>query len=293
MIPVIKIKDYKAIKQIIADPKLKDFIDNNLSQSLLDIGFKDVTVAHLLDTIADGNFEEFIIAHENELHLVHDVNFFEQFVPEFYKIHILKFIPKSKLALDIGCGKGVLARLLIKEKLFNKVIGLDIKEYVDWKEIKDSNLVFKLIRPAELENFLISFKADVTFLTWALHHMTFSLQEEYLKKIFNSMKNSGRLVLLEDSYASGSLPIVASTAYDNFMTLSEHDRQRVMSVYDWVANRVLARRIETPITFTYRTVEEWSALLRRIGFKIVTQRFIGFPNHRDINNPQSLIIASK
>ena len=77
------------------------------------------------------------------------------------------------------------------------------------------------------------------------------------------------------------------------MEWNPNQRKNIMSVYDWVANRVLAQREKVPIPCAYRTLEEWSNILEKKGFKTVMQKFIGFPNDRDINSPQSLIVAEK
>lgn len=66
-----------------------------------------------------------------------------------------------------------------------------------------------------------------------------------------------------------------------------------MAIYDWVANRILAKREKVPMPFSYRDLEMWVSLTEKIGFTTITKRFIGFPDNRDINTPQSLLIIEK
>jgi len=77
------------------------------------------------------------------------------------------------------------------------------------------------------------------------------------------------------------------------MNLDSSERKIVMSTYDWIANRILARRKSVPIPFGYRTLEDWQKLCKEIGYKTIDKVFIGFPDKRDINTPQSLLIIGK
>jgi hypothetical protein len=132
---------------------------------------------------------------------------------------------------------------------------------------------------------------DAVVLTWVLHHMTYVEQEQYLKVIFNNLKSGSRVVVLEDSYSTKLPPETGRDLYDDFMILDPEDRKRVMSAFDWIANRVLERREKIPMPFGFRTLEEWKQLFEECGFTITQARFLGFPENRDVNNGQSLWVA--
>lgn len=100
-------------------------------------------------------------------------------------------------------------------------------------------------------------------------------------------------MVLEDSYSTELPPENDIGVYDFFMKFNEDDRRKIMGVYDWVANKVLAQRDKVDIPLTYRTLEEWEKLFMDIGFKIIKKKFIGFPEKRDINTPQSLLIVMR
>ena len=123
--------------------------------------------------------------------------------------------------------------------------------------------------------------------------MEYDEQERYLGYIHENLKIGAKIVVLEDSYSTDLVPENGADKYKGFMEWNPNQRKNIMSVYDWVANRVLAQREKVPIPCAYRTLEEWSNILEKKGFKTVMQKFIGFPNDRDINSPQSLIVAEK
>ena len=123
--------------------------------------------------------------------------------------------------------------------------------------------------------------------------MRYDEQERYLKTIFGIMKPGSKIIILEDSYSEELPPENGEDRWRAFMKWPQDDRRKIMSVYDWVANRVLAKREHVPIPFGYRTMEEWIRLCEEVGFKLNSKKFIGFPSQRDINTPQSLIIFEK
>ncbi len=118
-------------------------------------------------------------------------------------------------------------------------------------------------------------------------------QERYVGYLYKALAIGASLVALEDSYSTELPPENDIGVYDSFMKFNEDDRCKIMGVYDWVANKVLAQRDKVDIPLTYRTLEEWGKLFIDNGFSVVKKKFIGFPEKRDINTPQSLLIVTK
>lgn len=118
-------------------------------------------------------------------------------------------------------------------------------------------------------------------------------QERYIQYLHDVLATGARLVVLEDSYSIKLSPENDIGVYNSFMKFSEDNRRKIMGVYDWVANKVLAQRYKVEIPLTYRTLEEWERLFIDKGFSITKKKFIGFPDKRDINTPQSLLIVTK
>ena len=114
-----------------------------------------------------------------------------------------------------------------------------------------------------------------------------------MRVIFNILKSGSRLVVLEDSYSEKLQPEQGEIIYSGFMALDKQGKIKVMSAFDWIANRVLAGRRNIPMPFGFRTLEEWTEVFKRTGFAILKERFIGFPKDRDVNNGQSLFVLAK
>ena len=108
--------------------------------------------------------------------------------------------------------------------------------------------------------------------------MEYGEQERYLECIHENLKVGGKIAVLEDSYSADLMPESGLERYKKFMEWNSEERRQIMSVYDWVANRVLAQREKVPIPCAYRTLEEWSSFLEEKGFELVLKRFIGFPD---------------
>ena len=285
-------KEIILIKEFLEDKKLKDFILENLRISLSSLGYSKLLIGDLFDLLDHFRIKEFQEKHNEELHKVHTIGFFQKIVPEYFQKYVVPSIPVVDKILDVGCGTGILAHILSKSKKFKQIIGIDLNEYPEWKEFSDSKVKFRVVRRVDFKEFLKKNHPDVIVLTWTLHHMSYKEQEEYLKEIYGAVDKI-RIIILEDSYSNELDPVEDVGIYDSFMEFTEEDRKKIMSVHDWIANRILEQRDKIPMPFAYRTVEEWDQFFRNIGFKVLDKKFIGSMKKRDIYNPDSLIILEK
>lgn len=286
------------ISKFLGDQKLADFIFSNLRQSLKSIGFSAELIANLIDSLAKigvstFDIEKFGDTHKKELREVYTIGFFQKFVPDYFSKYVVSVTPIRGKIVDVGCGTGILAKLYAESKNFDEVIGIDINPYPEWDMFAKSNIRFQVVKENDFIDFLSKEQPDSLSITWTLHHMEFDEQKRYLEYIYKIMKNGSRAIILEDSYSTVLTPENGTDLYNQFISLSVGDRTKAMSVYDWIANRVLAQRNKVPIPFGYRTVEKWESLFAEVGFKKVSEEFIGFPENRDINTPQSIMVFEK
>lgn len=280
-------------QEVLANSNLESFICSDLRSSLSSIGFSSEFLDDLINNLGNLNVQQLGETWKDELNQKYSLGFFQNLVPTYFSEYVVPVTPASNKIIDVGCGTGILAKLYSQDGRFNQVIGIDINSYPEWHTFQNEKIKFKVVKEDEFNNFLITEKPDTVVLTWTLHHMQYDEQERYISYIHQNLKQGARLIVLEDSYSTTLQPENGVNRYKEFMKWSEGERKNIMSVYDWVANRVLAQREKVPIPCAYRTLEEWSEFLEQKGFKILTQKFIGFPEHRDINTPQSLIVCEK
>lgn len=270
-----------------------NFCKWSLSSSLNSLGFKEDLILDLFTATKKINFDSFWQVHGPQLIEVHETHFYQKIVPDFYLKYVTKYIPKSKKVLDIGCGTGILDKELGRSENFENIFGIDLVSYPEWEIFKSSKVKFQIVKEENFSNFLIKLEPDCVILTWALHHMPFKDQETYMKAIYSTIKEDTHVIVLEDSYSENLEPETGFEIYKEFNKLSSKDKLDVMSLLDWISNKVLSRRKDTPVTFTYRTLEEWEVFFTKIGFTVSNKRFIGSPRPKNIDNPQSLFVLKK
>lgn len=285
-------EEFKIIKSMLENKRVKSFVVGNLKTSLKGIGYSKELIQDLINQFEKYDFTGFQLRNSEELHEVHSIGFFQKIVPIYFENQVIPYVPSSKKVVDIGCGTGILAYKLAQSKRFDQIIGIDINSYPEWNKFKGGGVSFKIVKEKEFREFLKETKPETIILTWALHHMDFKKQEEYLREI-HSILDKVIIVVLEDSFSVKMQPQEDIGVYESFNKLNLDEKNKVMSILDWTANRVLERRDKTPIPFTYRSLEDWQKLFEEIGFKLIKKKYIGFPENRDINTPQSIIVVSK
>ena len=282
----------KEIKEMLLGAKIRNFVMDNLRSSAKVIGYSDDLVSELTNNFENLDLTAFIKKHTKELHRVHTIGFFEGIVPKYFSEYIVPEIPVEGKILDLGCGTGTLVRLL-KKRGQKDVVGIDINPYPEWKMLESENIRFEVVKEKDFISFIRKESPQSVAITWTLHHMEFDEQERYLQSLYEVLSPGSHLIVLEDSYAETIPPEKGKDLHGKFMALSEGDRKIMMGVSDWIANRVLEQRDQIPMPLAYRTLENWSKLFTKIGFKVSKTRFIGFPENRDINTPQSLLVVYK
>ncbi len=280
------------IQDIVLGPALNSFIENSLTQSLSDIGYPAGLISDLFIAIKNGGCEQYSTQHAEELYQCQTVHFLGELAGKLFEKYVVPEVPQDGKILDLGCGTGTLLKELIKRG-GGTLIGIDVNLYPAWNELNGLGIKTAVVAESEFETFMKKEVPDSVVMTWVLHHMNYVEQEEYLRVIFNTLKSGSRLVVLEDSYSEKLRPEQGKAIYSRFMALDKQGKMKVMSAFDWIANRVLAGRRNIPMPFGFRTLEEWAEVFKKAGFIILKERFIGFPKDRDVNNGQSLFVLAK
>lgn len=286
--------EYKdVVRDVLSNEKLRDFIVASLRESMTYLGFSKNLINEFLDEIDTLDVILFIQKHKDELQRVQLGHFFGELVPIYYANYVIPEIPQSGKVLDLGCGRGTLVKCLIERGLNAEIVGIDIKATPEWEVLGSDGVRFSVVKEQDFLSCIINEKPDIVTATWVLHHMEFDQQRRYLTSLFDSLKKGAVLVALEDSYSEILTPESGKERCNAFMKLDIDERQSVMGALDWIANRVFSMRTTMPVPFAYRTLEEWKEILEEVGFVIKEARFLGFPENRDVNTTQSLLVAIK
>lgn len=280
------------IRGIVFDPKLNHFIEKSITQSLSDIGYPHKLVEKLFAAIDGLGCEAYAAENAEELYQLQTVHFLGELAGKLFEKYVIPEIPGGGKIFDIGCGTGTLLKELVGRN-DGELVGIDINAYPAWEGLRGLGIRTVEVPEKEFARFLEKELPDSVVMTWVLHHMDYAEQEEYLEIIHHVLKPGSRVVVLEDAYSEKLPPETGKNLSDDFMVLGKEDRKRAMSAFDWIANRVLAGRRDIPMPFGFRTLEEWDALFGRMGFKMIKERFLGFPADRDVNNGQSLLVVAK
>ncbi len=281
------------ISDLLKNREIHDYVVNNLQSSLSSVGFSKNLIDNLTKNLKNLDVKEFGRKFQDELNKIYSIGFFQKIVPEYFSQNVVPEIPASNEVLDLGCGTGILAKILVEENKFKHITGIDLHSYPEWELFKNPRITFKTVLEDEFFDFISEEKPDTATLTWVLHHMKHDEQERYIGYLYKVLKPGAHLIVLEDSYSTELSPINDIGVYDSFMKFNENDKRIIMGLYDWVANNILAQRDKVEIPMTYRTLEEWEKIFVNKGFKVIKKKFIGFPENRDINTPQSLLILKK
>lgn len=286
--------EYQDLKRdIFSNEKLLEFTTSTLAESMRNLGFSEDLATDFLGNLKELEVPAFIEKHKEELEDIELNHFFCELVPDYFNNYVVPEVPEKGRVLDLGCGLGTLLSCLIERGTNEEFVGIDIKASPEWESLNAQNIHMEVVLEDQFLPFLEKEQPDIVTITWVLHHMEYEEQKRYLRSLFGALKKGATIVVLEDSYAEELSPEAGRERYEAFMKLSPDERLKVMGALDWIANRVFSMRTTMPVPFAYRTLEDWKDLFEEVGFRVSKTRFLGFPDNRDINTPQSVLVAVK
>ena len=285
-------KDQKFVEDALCISKLRDFLYKNFQKSLSDLGCEQGLIDDFLKNLPELDLPAFWERHQEQLQTVFNVQYRDDVETSYLKEHVVPVVQPCTKVVDIGCGTGVLAKLLLETDNFEEVVGIEIDAYPEWNTFSDQRIRFEVVKEENFDNFLRRELPDSAVLAWVLHHMEYGQQVRYMQRLYNILKPGAQVVVLEDGYSTTLIPQYGKDFHNSFMAFSPEERHAITGINDWCANRVLRLREKVPCPFGYRTVEDWKRMFKEIGYKNVYEKYIGFPR-RDVLNPQCVMVFEK
>lgn len=231
----------------------------------------------------------------------------------FMSRYVLRDIaPPVSRCLDVGCGRGCVTATVFQEKLAKSVIGIDASNFTnEWNErVSESipsnkqakaSVEYKTVPIGQIESWLThAGQFDLILLFYVLHHS----EEYWASKTLDSLKarlsEGGRIIVLEDSLeVDATVPAVSdpldltrvwrnwATSATLYPLTAAYDAQVIL---DFTAVQLLAGFSDVRMPCHYRTNNEWRSYFEQIGYEIENVTYIGFPDGRDIDVPQSVFV---
>lgn len=285
--------EYKDVQTILKDQRICCFVQESFRDSMSSIGFSSELITEFVDHIAELDITTFVERHRDELQKIELCHYGDILVPNFFTQYILPEIAQEGKFLDLGCGRGTLIKLVQERDHQQSIIGIDVVSAPEWAELTDARTRFIIADKSEYLSIFKKEKPATVTATMVLHHLTYDEQETYLQSIYEALPDGARMVLIEDSYSSIIQPEQGMSRHQELMAFSPEDRFKIMGLYDWFANRVFCMRLNTPVPFAYRTIEDWELVAQKAGFSHVKSRFIGYPDQFDVNTPRALLVFEK
>lgn len=153
-----------------------------------------------------------------------------------YRFHLMttaynQWVRKKLTVLDIGCGRGTIAKQLINRYSLN-LYACDIKNYLLYKDIPFKKMVrYKLPR--------YQHKFDAVFLNDVLHHIP---KDKQVKLIKEAIKVTNKIYIFEMK------PTYSANLFDSIL------------------NKFHYGDLATPLSF--RSIPEWKSVFKMLNFKL-------------------------
>ncbi len=165
--------------------------------------------------------------------------------------HILSFLPRKGVILDLGCGHGLSTLASALENPDRTLFGIDHDEIRIEAARKSAvgiqNITFQV---QDIRETLPS--ADGILIVDSIHYFTPAEQERLLKNVFTALKPGGVFVMRAMDPSLGWI-------------------SKVNQAYEWLAMKSGFTRTQI-VQDTPRAPEAWRALLSEVGFSVISER---------------------
>ncbi len=290
------------VLEVLKDDSLKKNINERLEKYWRDINLPYRWINPILDILLRYYYNEDIAVNEvrkkfPEITNKESINYSKK-LREFRSIKVKNLAKRIKeditgeIVVDVGGRTNdFVEQILLIKKGIKKAYVTDI----DFFSSESKNHKIKFI--VQESNTKIPFKKNSinTFiLSMVLHHLKGMDQRNLIKNICSSLKENGKVILIEDSYPEGKTIEEYSNNITEFLKFNTEDRKKILSFYDWFGNRLMRNRDNMPLFYRYRSMEEWKKIFEEEGLIEVKSEFIQENSLKpDIFPPKAILVFKK
>lgn len=128
----------------------------------------------------------------------------------------------------------------------------------------------------------------------ALHNMTDKVISSILEEAHYIVKTDGQVVVLEDT-ASDAKAMSFPGAYKEeirqklskeFHNLNRKEQNYVFAIVDWMGNHLAQNVTDIPLSFNFKTREEWHAIFSAAGFEVKEEVYPGITPYKFHTHPE-------
>jgi 2-polyprenyl-3-methyl-5-hydroxy-6-metoxy-1,4-benzoquinol methylase len=316
----------EALRSAMRSWETRQYVLLRIDESLRKLGLHDHCViavislltAFLRQAVTAGQLAEMVAAFQRDWRIHLDRKYLNEYEAtrwSFMKQYV--FFPGGAprqlgRCLDLGCGRGCITSTIYRNGLASSVVGIDSSNFdnewnervSEWQGDQPSGarvVEYKAIPIGQIETWLKQAgQFDTILLFYVLHHSEDYWAARTLDALKGSLSANGCLIILEDALDTdpGIRPVSdeldLTRKWRNWAQRTKrycltpaYDAQIVL---DFVAVQLLAGFWDVRMPCNYRTSLEWRNEFQQIGYEVVTARYIGFPEGRDIDVPQAVFI---
>ena len=295
-------RNKKEVLRILSNKILNEHITRRLENYWRSIKLPYFWVRPILDILSKHHYDEDLAIKEVRRRFPSIVNInslsYSKKLRDFRRIKVKNLAKRikndvcGKLIADVG-GRSddFVEQILLLKKSIKKAYVTDLCSFTT--RSKDPKIDF--VVQSSLTRMPFTKKSiDTIILSMVLHHLKDAFQKDMLSNLISSLKNKGRIILIEDTFPGR----INLNDYDKimreFLSLKSSEKRRVLYFYDWFGNRLMRNRDNIPLFCDYRTMDEWKKIFKKFGVKEIKSEFVKESlSHPDIFPPKAIMVFQK
>jgi ubiquinone/menaquinone biosynthesis C-methylase UbiE len=159
-----------------------------------------------------------------------------------------------------------------------------------------------LAEPGKLPDGIEDHSVDTVTIIGALHHMTDEVRDSILREAHRILNPDGRLVILEDTTSDVDPMTFASGTYKedvrqqllgDFLRMSRENQNYIFALVDWMGNHLVPGDTSIPLSFNFKTRQEWHEIFRNASFEVEAEANLGVTPYKFHTHPELIFSLKK